>query len=367
MRIIRGGQYLTGLTVAGPSYFADGSAAAPSISFSNATTKGLYNAGSGVIGVSPAGTTRILVGTNIALGSGGYIAWNSNADPTLGSDDTIMVRDGANAIAFKNGASAQQFNLYQSYTDASNYRRISMYGNYSGGNPGIQAEGGGTGANPSFLIGATGTGVIDFCPAGTNTYRIQSTAILPQSDNLKDLGNGIARWANGYFGTRLAVGLATNATGLLYLGSTTTLSPTFDSIGGSGTQFTFRQANGSQASRTDSTNGQTILSILGQAYSSGYLSTAAMVFVVDGTFTTGQRPPSRIEFYTNAANGTQTLAMSLLSSQHVRFDKALVALGGGAAPTLGTIGGSGPATAAQNAWLEAKDSTGATIWIPVWK
>jgi hypothetical protein len=46
---------------------------------------------------------------------------------------------------------------------------------------------------------------------------------------------------------------------------------------------------------------------------------------------------------------------------------ALVALGGGAAPTLGTIGGTGPATAAQNSWLRLLDSTGAAIWVPVWK
>ena len=46
---------------------------------------------------------------------------------------------------------------------------------------------------------------------------------------------------------------------------------------------------------------------------------------------------------------------------------ALVALGGGAAPTLGTIGGSGPASAAQNSWVLMKDSTGASFWVPVWK
>lgn len=46
---------------------------------------------------------------------------------------------------------------------------------------------------------------------------------------------------------------------------------------------------------------------------------------------------------------------------------ALVALGGGAAPTFGTIGGSGPATAAQNTWLQMKDSTGANFWVPAWK
>ena len=51
----------------------------------------------------------------------------------------------------------------------------------------------------------------------------------------------------------------------------------------------------------------------------------------------------------------------------VRWGAALVALGGGAAPTLGTIGGSGPATAAQNTWMRIIDSTGAAFWVPAWK
>lgn len=51
----------------------------------------------------------------------------------------------------------------------------------------------------------------------------------------------------------------------------------------------------------------------------------------------------------------------------IQWGKALVALGGGSAPTLGTIGGSGPAVAAQNSWARMIDSTGAACWVPVWK
>lgn len=51
----------------------------------------------------------------------------------------------------------------------------------------------------------------------------------------------------------------------------------------------------------------------------------------------------------------------------IRWGRALVALGGGAAPTLGTIGGSGPATAAQNSWMRVIDSSGNPFWVPVWK
>ena len=51
----------------------------------------------------------------------------------------------------------------------------------------------------------------------------------------------------------------------------------------------------------------------------------------------------------------------------IQWSKALVALGGGATPTFGTIGGSGPATAAQNTWMRALDSAGAAFWVPAWK
>lgn len=45
--------------------------------------------------------------------------------------------------------------------------------------------------------------------------------------------------------------------------------------------------------------------------------------------------------------------------------QAAIALGGGAAATLGTIGGSGPTTAAQSGWMKVV-LNGATRYIPVW-
>jgi hypothetical protein len=55
------------------------------------------------------------------------------------------------------------------------------------------------------------------------------------------------------------------------------------------------------------------------------------------------------------------------STGDIKWGKALVALGGGATATLGTIGGSGPGTAGQNTWMRLKDSTGAAFWVPAWK
>lgn len=79
-----------------------------------------------------------------------------------------------------------------------------------------------------------------------------------------------------------------------------------------------------------------------------------------------------------SAQGETNVTLKLLSkgtgnihlepaSGDVRWGKALVALGGGAAPTFGTIGGSGPATAAQNSWMRVQDSAGNAFWVPAWK
>lgn len=82
-----------------------------------------------------------------------------------------------------------------------------------------------------------------------------------------------------------------------------------------------------------------------------------------------------------ATNGT--VAVSIDSSQNATFggasttvvqlktSTASVAVAGGASTpafVANSAGGAGqPTTAAQNSWLKALDSTGATIWIPVWK
>jgi len=70
-----------------------------------------------------------------------------------------------------------------------------------------------------------------------------------------------------------------------------------------------------------------------------------------------------------AATGSDAaidLTLSPKSTGLVNFGYAVTALGGGSAPTFGTIGGSGPATAGQNSWLAVKIN-GTASYIPVWR
>ena len=66
-------------------------------------------------------------------------------------------------------------------------------------------------------------------------------------------------------------------------------------------------------------------------------------------------------------DGSDRLLLGGSGVNDIIWGRALVALGGGAVPTLGTIGGSGPTAAAQNTWMQVRDSTNALFWVPVWK
>ena len=88
------------------------------------------------------------------------------------------------------------------------------------------------------------------------------------------------------------------------------------------------------------------------------ISSAGLMFPNDNTHDIGASGATRPK---TGYFGTRVV------SPEFQTTTALVALGGGAGATLGTIGGSGPATAGQNTWLRMVDSTGAAFWVPAWK
>lgn len=56
-----------------------------------------------------------------AITTSSFFSWSS--DPRLSVGDLLLARDAANTLAQRNGVNAQAFNLYNTYTDASNYER----------------------------------------------------------------------------------------------------------------------------------------------------------------------------------------------------------------------------------------------------
>lgn len=83
------------------------------------------------IGRSASGGTLNLIanGSTQATVAGGVIGATSFAAASGGSfslnNDTILLRDAANVFAQRNGTTAQGFRIYNTFTDASNYERVS--------------------------------------------------------------------------------------------------------------------------------------------------------------------------------------------------------------------------------------------------
>lgn len=104
---------------------ADGTAAAPSLSFASATNKGIHGAVAGGVTVSVAASNvGVFAGTGLNLGT--LALGFAGGDPGVTSMDTILIRDAANSLALRNTANAQRFSIYNTYTSAVNNESFSV-------------------------------------------------------------------------------------------------------------------------------------------------------------------------------------------------------------------------------------------------
>jgi hypothetical protein len=117
------------------------------------------------------------------------------------SNDVILARDAANTLAQRNGANAQAFRVYNTYTDASNYERMDI-GVTAANRFRIQVLNAGTGTLRPLDIGGSG---ISLQPGGvgSDTGRIDVTTsgLRWTTDNAYDIGaSGATRPRNLYLG-----------------------------------------------------------------------------------------------------------------------------------------------------------------------
>lgn len=78
----------------------------------------------------------------------GVLGFSSNVNIT--TSDVVLVRDAANTLALRNSTNAQTFRSYRTYTDGSNYQRLSLGWNTS--TAVIHNEGAGTGADGNIAF-----------------------------------------------------------------------------------------------------------------------------------------------------------------------------------------------------------------------
>ena len=157
--------------------------------------------------------------SSLETGANLNVSTNSGLIRLGASSDVILARDAANTLALRNGTAAQTFNLYETYTDASNYSRMAVgYGVVGAGYYSIQTQAGGTGTNRNFLFDAAGglsrlsmnTSGFVFGSSTNDWWKITSAGhFIAAIDNTYDIGaSGANRPRSGYFGTNVTVGNA---------------------------------------------------------------------------------------------------------------------------------------------------------------
>jgi len=94
----------------------------------------------------------VYTGYGTRFGSSASVGWasSSTVGANGGAPDLHLARDAANTLAQRNGVNAQASRIYGTYTDASNYRRLTKTMS-TGGVAEIKPEGAGTGASGNVL------------------------------------------------------------------------------------------------------------------------------------------------------------------------------------------------------------------------
>jgi hypothetical protein len=113
----------------------------------------------------------------------------------VGAADTVLARDAANTLALRNGANAQTFRAYNTFTDASNYERASF--GFAVNVLEITTENAGTGTLRALRL--NGNNVL-FRSSGTGIARINGNGLMAETDGAPNIGaKGATRFLNGFF------------------------------------------------------------------------------------------------------------------------------------------------------------------------
>jgi hypothetical protein len=130
-----------------------------------------------------------------------YVSWAATTPDGVG--DTFIYRDAANTLALRNGANAQQFNLYNTYTDASNNEFIRIW--YSSNLAFIQSTALGSGTPRQLIIGTTGGVPVTFRTNNTDRWSFDTSGhFVAATDNTYDIGaSGATRPRDLFLGRNL--------------------------------------------------------------------------------------------------------------------------------------------------------------------
>jgi len=149
----------------------------------------------GGTGLWVSGSSSFVLASDVVFAFSSYARTNPNL--MIAGRDTFLARDAAGTLAQRNGANAQTFNIYNTYTDASNYERGHIGWSNDTLHITTQAAGTGIGRNIQIIAGAEkqlrlGGGSeshIYFTPGNQQGFRMDASAnFYPSNDNDLDIG-----------------------------------------------------------------------------------------------------------------------------------------------------------------------------------
>lgn len=223
------GSLLMDLQVGGSSRFKVDKAGSVTVSRLDITgaTYSIYQSGSNIVfGRASSALLALDSGygvdaDSLKLAALGAFAWSSVAGATNNAD-LFLRRDAANTLAQRFGVNAQAFNLYNTYTDASNYERGVM--KWATNVLQIGTEKLGTGTARALAFQTDGTARLTISAAGTLFDTTATQINLGGGTRLHAIGNGALGIANsGNAAGQLVFGAFATVTGTRLKPSGTTI------------------------------------------------------------------------------------------------------------------------------------------------
>ncbi len=167
-----------------------GTLAAPAvlITGSDATT-GVYSPAANQFAIAISGVQRFFVSGSGTYSDGVLGNFSNTGYLAIGGAlDTRLYRDAASTFAQRNGTTQQIFRLYNTYTDASNYERLTLTG-VAGTSVNITAETLGTGGDNLDIV---------LTPAGSGRTKMSGGLTLTSGGLLlSGFGSGLDNYASG--------------------------------------------------------------------------------------------------------------------------------------------------------------------------
>lgn len=129
---------------------------------------------------------------------------------TLTGGNAYLYGPSANVLELRNSTNAQTFNVYNTYTDASNYERASLQ--WTSNECYFTVGKNGTGSYRNFFIGTDGGNSLYFRTNATNRWAVGSTGnFVSLADNTYDIGaSGANRPKDVYIAGNLTAGAGAN-------------------------------------------------------------------------------------------------------------------------------------------------------------